>query len=124
VKPLFWSLILASLAAALCAPWLGGGTGAGVLLGACSGLGLGAGIALAERRLLATRPERAFDGLLAGFLVKLLALLAVAAVFRGRESAGMPAAPFLLAFLGALLLATGAARLGAPYRRSAGEACR
>jgi hypothetical protein len=105
-------LVLSLAATALCAWWLGGSTGAGVLGGGLSGLLLGAAVTGAERRLFAARPERGFGGLVLGFAAKLAALAAAALLFHALRPAGIDAQAFLLAFFAAVLLATAATWIG------------
>jgi hypothetical protein len=118
MKPLTPHL-LALPGAALGAWYLGGAAGAGVLAGACAGLGYGALVALAERRLFAGR--NAFNGLLFAFLAKLLALLAATVLFLVLEPEGIDPAAFVLAFLAGVLLASAGTWLAA-LRRTPSEA--
>lgn len=113
MRPLSYllALPLALLGTALGAWYLGGAEGTGVLAGGLSGLGFGALVALAERRLFAGK--NAFNGLLFGFLAKLEALLAVAVGFLVLEPEGIDPAAFVLAFLAGVLLASAGGWLGA-----------
>jgi hypothetical protein len=106
----FWILLLIGMA--LVAWYLGGPAGAGVLAGGVLGLGLGAVVTRAEGRLYAARPERAFSGLVLGFLAKLAALLAATVLFLTAEPEGIDPAAFVLSFLAAAVLATAAGWLG------------
>lgn len=109
MKPLTPHL-LALLGTALGAWYLGGAAGVGVLAGGLAGLGFGALVALAERRLFAGK--NAFHGLLFGFLAKLVALLAATVLFLVLEPEGIDPAAFVLAFLAGVLLATAGTWLG------------
>jgi len=110
---------LALLGAALGGWYLGGAEGIGVLAGGLAGVGFGALVELAERRLFAGKD--AFNGLLFGFLAKLLALLATTVLFLVLEPEGIDPAAFVLAFLGGVLLASAGTWLGV-LRRTPSEA--
>jgi hypothetical protein len=119
LTPFILALPLGLLGTALGAFYLGGDSGAGVLAGGLSGLGFGALVALAERRLFGGK--NAFHGLLFAFLAKLFALLAVTVLFLVLEPRGIDPAATVLAFLAGVLLASAGAWLGA-LRAAAPEA--
>ena len=80
-------LLLASLALGVAtAAWvswtLGGATGAGTLIGALSGLALGTGGILWQRRLLAVGSKQALNAFVLTFLAKLLVVVAGAMALR------------------------------------------
>jgi len=81
--------VLAALALALVlAARLGGALGGGVLAGFAAGAGLSGLGFLYQRHVLATRPERALQAAVVGFLAKLAVLLLGALAFRFVEPAG------------------------------------
>jgi hypothetical protein len=63
----------------------GGALGRGILLGALLGAAVAGATMLAEKRLLQSRPERMFHALGAGFLAKLLLVVAVGCGLRFAE---------------------------------------
>lgn len=99
--------VLAAFAVALSvASELGGPAGAGVVLGYCLGAGLAGLSALYTRHVLRTRPARALQAAVFGFLVKLATLVAGALAFRFLEPVAARAdyRTFLIAFAGAVAL--------------------
>lgn len=85
---LILTLFAALAAVSVLAAQLGGALGGGVLAGGVVGGGLTTLAFLYLRHVLATRPARALQAAVVGFLVKLAALLLGALAFRFIEPAG------------------------------------
>lgn len=100
-------VVLAALAAALLvASELGGARGAGVVLGTSLGAGLAGLSTLYTRHALRTRPARALQASMLGFLLQLFSVLIGGLAFRYVESAAARAdyRSFLIAFAAAVAL--------------------
>lgn len=82
------TLLAALVAVLVTADRLGGALGGGVLAGGVVGAGLTTLACLHLRHVLATRPERALQAAVLGFLVKLATLFLGALAFRFVEPAG------------------------------------
>jgi len=120
------AVLVALVVAVVCASRLGGALGGGVLAGYLLGAGLSGLSFLHLRHVLATRPERALQATVVGFLFKMGALLAGGLVFRYVAAAGARAdwRSFLVTYAAAvavvLPLATWAAVEEQRRRRASG----
>jgi len=119
MTPFLASMLLGLSATGGLAWSLGGPAGVGVLAGGALGLALGAATTWRQRRLLATRPERALGAFVLGFLTKLLVLLSATVFFRLARLESVDPAAFVLSFLGAVLLSTAAGWLPSVEPRGA-----
>jgi hypothetical protein len=100
------AMLAALVVALVCASRLGGALGGGVLAGFSLGAGLSGLTFLYLRHVIMTRPERALNAAVLGFLFKLGALLAGGLAFRYIAAAGERAdwRSFLVAYAAVVAL--------------------